>query len=357
MTLATTVAGMLFLSSRAPAQMVQTLVDFTSTWKYDASGTELGTAWRTNTFVDTAWPNGQGLLGLEPDNPGSYPAPFNTALTVPTPITFYFRIHFTFNGGTNGVSLIASNVVDDGCVIYLNGREAGRLRVPANQNSTTSASGGPATEGTIEPLTFSADLLRQGDNVLAVEVHQSGTGSSDVAWGTKLVAIVPTMLSITTQPQSQTVALGGTANFSVAVSGGPISYFWQKETAPGSATYSTIAGATASAYSISNVQVANAGNYRVVVSNAVNSVTSLVAALTVTSDITPPVILSAIVREVITGTGTNTVTNFNQIDITWNESVVNAAVVGNYSLKRSGVNTVIPLQNAQYSFRCRVSPS
>jgi hypothetical protein len=343
-------AGSLYLSSHASAQTVQMLVDFTSTWKYDASGTDLGTAWRTNTYDDTLWSSGMGLLGLEPDNPGNYPAPFNTPLTVPTPITFYFRIHFNFADATNGVTLIATNVVDDGCVMYLNGLEAARLRVPAGQNFMTSASGGPAAEGTNEVTTFPTGLLRQGDNVLAVEVHQSGTASSDVAWGTKLMAITPTMLSITTPPQSQTAAIGGSVDFTVAVSGGPVSYLWQK--APtGSSTYSTIAGAINATYTISNIVAGSAGNYRVIVSNAVNSVTSSPAALTVVSDVTPPTMLSAIVREVITGTGTNVATNFSQIDITFSEQLTSATAsqLANYTLKRFETGATIPLQLAQYN--------
>jgi hypothetical protein len=352
MTLATTVAGLLVLSSRASAQTLQTLVDFTATWKYDASTSQPAT-WTTNTFDDGAWLSGQGLLGFE-TTPAAYPVAFNTALTAPAnggPITYYFRIGFNFSGSTNGATLVASNLVDDACVVFLNGIEAGRLRVPAGQTATTLASGGPATEGAIEPMTLPVGLLRQGANVLAVEVHQSAADSSDVAWGTKLVASVSSMLSITTQPTNQTVPVGSAANFTVGVSGGPVRYFWQKETSPGSGAYSTIAGATnAATYTIASVAVGSAGNYRVIVSNVVNSVTSSVAALTVTSDFTPPMIVSAVVREVITGTGTNTATNFNQIDITFNESLANANVLGNYSLKRFEGNTVIPIQNAQYSF-------
>ncbi|MDB6018213.1 MAG: hypothetical protein JWR19_2702 [Pedosphaera sp.] len=81
---------------------------------------------------------------------------------------------------------------------------------------------------------------------------------------------------ITGQPQNQTVSAGGGAAFSVTAAGSPpLSYQWRFNG-------TNISGATASSYSIGNVQTTNAGNYSVVVSNTVGSVTSSNATLTVT---------------------------------------------------------------------------
>ena len=44
--------------------------------------------------------------------------------------TFYFRTTFNWSGPTAGVSLIASNWVDDAIVAYLNGVEVSRIRLP-----------------------------------------------------------------------------------------------------------------------------------------------------------------------------------------------------------------------------------
>ena len=80
---------------------------------------------------------------------------------------------------------------------------------------------------------------------------------------------------ITAQPQSVTVAPGGTANFSVTATGqAPLSYQWRFNG-------SNIAGATASTFSRTNVQASHAGNYDVVVTNPGGSVTSNTATLTV----------------------------------------------------------------------------
>jgi hypothetical protein len=85
--------------------------------------------------------------------------------------------------------------------------------------------------------------------------------------------------SITTQPQSQTVITGGTANFTVtATGGGTLRYQWRK-------TGTNISGATRTIYTISNVQSNDSGFYSVQVTNTSGTVTSSKATLTV---VAPP---------------------------------------------------------------------
>ena len=86
--------------------------------------------------------------------------------------------------------------------------------------------------------------------------------------------------TITAQPASVTVAAGGTATFSVTASGtAPLAYQWFLN---GNA----LTGATSATLTLSNVQTANSGTYRVDVSNAAGSISSTNATLTVTT--TPP---------------------------------------------------------------------
>ncbi len=87
-----------------------------------------------------------------------------------------------------------------------------------------------------------------------------------------LLAMAP---AIQTPPQSQTVTAGGSVQFSVTASGRPaVTYQWYFGSTP-------ISGATSGTYSLSNAQSANAGNYTVVVSSVMGSVTSTAATLTV----------------------------------------------------------------------------
>jgi len=79
---------------------------------------------------------------------------------------------------------------------------------------------------------------------------------------------------ITSQPKAASVSIGATVTFRVTASGAPLTYQWQFN---GMA----IAGATVSSLSLTNVQVADAGDYSVVVTNAAGSTTSQPAKLTV----------------------------------------------------------------------------
>lgn len=92
--------------------------------------------------------------------------------------------------------------------------------------------------------------------------------------------------SIVTQPETQSAAVGGSVSFSVGATGdAPLAYQWLKDEVE-------IAGATNASLTVAGIQAGSAGNYTVVVSNAVGSVTSNPAALIVTglppSIVTPP---------------------------------------------------------------------
>jgi len=81
-----------------------------------------------------------------------------------------------------------------------------------------------------------------------------------------VVGVVPT--SIYGNPASQSFSLGGGVSLSVGASGTGLSYQWQMNG-------TNIPGATQSFLNLSNLSVANAGTYRVVVSStAGGSVTS-----------------------------------------------------------------------------------
>jgi hypothetical protein len=83
--------------------------------------------------------------------------------------------------------------------------------------------------------------------------------------------------AITTQPQSQTVVTGGSVQFTVIASGVPApTYQWYVNGSP-------FSGATGSTLSFANARASDAGDYTVVVANALGSVTSSAATLTVSA--------------------------------------------------------------------------
>jgi Immunoglobulin domain len=321
--LALTFVGLTGVAPRTEAQTVQTLVQFTNSWQYDQTGRQLPANWMSSSYT----PDGQwgaaspGLLGYEPDTPTVYTvhAPIQTPLVVSGSVTtYYFRTTFNYAGSLNNVSLIGTNLVDDGCAIYLNGLRVGGVRIPAGYNALNAATfftGG--TEGALEVVTFTnLSALHAGANLLAVEVHQSAANSSDVMFGMKLISITTAALQITNQPQSQTVAVGDPVNFTVGVSGGPIFYRWQKGAG---STYTNIPNATNATYAIAAAAPTNAGNYRVIATNILNAVTSSVATLTVTADTEGPELVDAIANNVVGGT-----VRSNTINLFFNEAVNNS---------------------------------
>ncbi|MBI4664218.1 MAG: lamin tail domain-containing protein [Verrucomicrobia bacterium] len=172
-----------------PTQTV-TLVAFTNVWRYDASGTDLGTLWKELAYDDSAWRAGPGVLGFET---AQLPEPLLTPFANPGSVaTFYFRTTFDVPAFLSPSSLQITHVIDDGAAFYLNGVEIGaRFNLPTAANFQTFASGTVGDAG-YQTFTISPDRLRPGTNRLAVEVHQVNRTSSDMVFGLKLEALVLT---------------------------------------------------------------------------------------------------------------------------------------------------------------------
>jgi pectate lyase len=91
--------------------------------------------------------------------------------------------------------------------------------------------------------------------------------------------------SIDLDPQDQSVLAGQNALFSVQASGtAPLSYQWYYN------TNTVLTNATSSILTLTNVQLADAGGYSVVVTNGSGAITSAVAQLTVSLPVAPSII-------------------------------------------------------------------
>ena len=104
------------------------------------------------------------------------------------------------------------------------------------------------------------------------------TNSAGNVTSTAAILSVGTAPLITAQPQNQSVNAGATASFTVSATGTlPLAYQWRRNG-------TNLTAATASNYSQTNVTTNDAGSYSVVISNAVDVVTSADAVLTVVVD-------------------------------------------------------------------------
>lgn len=158
------------------------LAVLTNQWRYFQAGAP-DPAWKENTFNDGAWSVGRGLFYVET---AELPAPKTTPLTLGQS-GYYFRTKFTLPFVPAGATLQLNYVVDDGAVFYLNGRELHRFGFDAGvvvQHDTPCTLVADAV--LTGPITLPSELLQAGENVLAVEAHQSNTGSSDIVFGASL---------------------------------------------------------------------------------------------------------------------------------------------------------------------------
>ena len=169
------------------------LVTSSSSWRYLDTGGNAGTAWRNLAYDDSSWSNGLAQLGFN-DGDEATPIRQNGTNGQPT-ITFYFRQKFVVPNPGLFTNLALWLLRDDGGVAYLNGSEVYRSpSMPALPTTITyqtlaNAQGSSApADNTVDRTNLSPSLLLTGTNVVAVEIHQHRSDSSDVSFAFSLTA-------------------------------------------------------------------------------------------------------------------------------------------------------------------------
>ena len=151
-------------------------------WRYRDNGLAPAAGWSGTNFNDSAWASGEAMLGYGFAKVKTVVG-YGGVSTNKYPAT-YFRQTFVSPVATNDTrgNGVLKLWADDGAIIYLNGQEILRVRMPPGAVSektwaTTLASGNGAWETFDVPVT----ALQPGTNVLAAEVHQYNASSSDIA--------------------------------------------------------------------------------------------------------------------------------------------------------------------------------
>ena len=169
-----------------------TFVPLGAEWRYLDNGTNQGTAWREAAFDDSTWQAGPAQLGYGDGDEATVVncGPNSPSCRINNFATTYFRHTFEIEDVDQIESLSAFVLRDDAAAVYLNGEEIFRddsLPGGAAYNRFARSQG---DENGMTAFVIDPSLLIDGENVLAVEVHQVLHDSSDVSFDFRLIGKV-----------------------------------------------------------------------------------------------------------------------------------------------------------------------
>jgi len=223
--------------------------------------------YRTSDRTIAAGTHGRGIWSavIPPASGFTLNAPAPAPAACPAPSSMQTTLTASFNGG------------------FLN---------PITLSATGNPAGTTVIFGTnpLTPVNPSTTVTLTGTNTLSfgsytITVTGTASGAPNQTQNITYTINQGTGPVVNTHPVSQTVCQGGTVTFTVAATGAT-TYQWQKST-DGGVTWPPIAGATGVSYTIVNVQLSDAAQYRCATSGQCGITNSNAAVLTVN---TPPVI-------------------------------------------------------------------
>ncbi len=171
------------------------LVPFGATWKYLDNGTDQGTAWiaPAPTFNDASWAAGPAELGYGNADEAtvvSYGSDPNNKY-----ITTYFRKTVTIANPSGFTNFTFNVKYDDGFVLFINGVEIRRERMPAGSILFNTLANSPAVNNATVSFDVANTSFAAGDNIIAVEIHQLSNTSSDISFDLQLIGnLTPTTI-------------------------------------------------------------------------------------------------------------------------------------------------------------------
>ena len=210
-------------------------------WRYQASSVALSSSnvvrtnpaseynsndWKHPQFDDSSWDEGQGLIGGRTAT-SINAARANTILDIGSfgsgyP-SVYFRKKFEVIDAADVTSLTFSTIMDDGLIVYLNGKEMFR----ENMKAGTVTYNDFALRSSNETESFETEIplapgdLIEGTNTLSIELHNSSANSSDLGIDVALFLSRPAGEPIINLPESAliTARLKLEDEWSAAISG------------------------------------------------------------------------------------------------------------------------------------------
>lgn len=176
-----------------------TVVNEKTTWKYldnntdPASGLSSLTAWTTPDFNDSAWKSAAGKFGAKRGALTSFNGFTPTVLLQQyqdqenskcTP-TFFFRTTFNAQNIDQITSVTGTLFHDDAVAVYLNGQLITSADMPDEKHENNLyyagvSAGAPKEASVVLTKDQLKSILKEGSNVLSVELHQDRESSSDI---------------------------------------------------------------------------------------------------------------------------------------------------------------------------------
>ena len=168
------------------------LISFRDIWQYYDQGSLDNQPWKTNDYSASNWKSGKAPFGYGKVGTTDNAADYSTTIDYGGDAsnkrpTYYFRKRFTLASAPNHEDTFhLYYYLDDGAIFYINGTEVGTYNCNSGisyKDYTTAYTSNTAAYGSIE---IPSNVLRQGENTISVEVHNTNAGSSDIFFEAKL---------------------------------------------------------------------------------------------------------------------------------------------------------------------------
>ena len=190
------------------------IINTGDTWYYYDQGSLDGQDWKAPGYNASGWNQGEAPLGFYTSD-GNNGRGYRTFLDYGDNAsnkrpTYYFRKQVNLKNYKSTDKFTLNWTADDGFIIYVNGTEAGRyyMRVANPTYSTYADSYAPSNPESGE-IELDASLFHNGQNTIAVEVHNCDATSTDIYWGCSLTRATEERGSLVSTDEEYTLPSSG----------------------------------------------------------------------------------------------------------------------------------------------------
>ena len=181
-----TVLLCLAVSTLAGTPQDKTVITSSTTWKYldnntdPASGLSSLDAWTKPSFNDSSWKSGKGPFGYNKESPNTILNFYKSGSSGDVIPTYFFRTTFSLTNAEAYNKIIIRASIDDSVAIYLNGTKIIDTRASTKSNTNLFYSGGEGYYYFSYCFEEGNGLLQNGENTLAVQLHNDKKSSTDI---------------------------------------------------------------------------------------------------------------------------------------------------------------------------------